>query len=81
MFAHYGNTKHPIVLSFSDLSYWCFICDSYVVSEKLNQHALILDQKMSKLRAKLKNQEKLKNDKTIYLKSRKTLDEYVINAI
>ena len=81
MFAHFGNTKHPIVLSFSDLSYWCFICDSYVVSEKLNHHALILDQKMSKLRAKLKNQEKLKNDKTIYLKSRKTLDEYVINAI
>ncbi|KAF2074535.1 hypothetical protein CYY_004162 [Polysphondylium violaceum] len=27
---HYESTKHPIAASFSDLSFWCYECDSYV---------------------------------------------------
>jgi histone deacetylase 6 len=30
MLAHNETTKHPLVLSFSDLSVWCYGCDSYV---------------------------------------------------
>ncbi|KAK5581325.1 hypothetical protein RB653_001356 [Dictyostelium firmibasis] len=27
---HYENTKHPISVSFSDHSFWCYTCDTYV---------------------------------------------------
>jgi histone deacetylase 6 len=30
MLAHYEATDHHIVLSYADLSVWCFACDSYV---------------------------------------------------
>lgn len=30
MAEHYEETKHPMVLSFSDISVWCYECDSYV---------------------------------------------------
>mmetsp|Transcript_19102 Transcript_19102/g.25877 ORF Transcript_19102/g.25877 Transcript_19102/m.25877 type:complete len:119 (+) Transcript_19102:35-391(+) len=30
------NTDHPIVFSFADFSFWCYICDSYVVHPLLN---------------------------------------------
>lgn len=31
------ETAGPIALSFADFSYWCYECDSYVVSKLLNQ--------------------------------------------
>jgi len=33
MAEHAAKKKHPVVLSFSDLSVWCFECDSYVDNE------------------------------------------------
>lgn len=32
---HYENEKHPISCSFSDLSFWCNECESYIVDERL----------------------------------------------
>eukprot|EP00026_Physarum_polycephalum_P008961 Phypoly_transcript_09068.p1 GENE.Phypoly_transcript_09068~~Phypoly_transcript_09068.p1 ORF type:complete len:418 (+),score=44.66 Phypoly_transcript_09068:111-1364(+) len=34
--AHNESTKHPIALSFSDLSFWCYTCDSYIKAPALN---------------------------------------------
>lgn len=36
MVEHYEKEKHPIALSFADFSFWCYECDSYVVSKHLN---------------------------------------------
>ena len=36
MVQHNAETWHPIALSFSDLSYWCYSCDSYVISSKFD---------------------------------------------
>ncbi|VDK80905.1 unnamed protein product [Dibothriocephalus latus] len=33
MLEHFSATRHPIVLSFADLSAWCYICNSYVHNE------------------------------------------------
>lgn len=33
---HCTKNKLPIALSFADFSYWCYECDSYVVSKYLN---------------------------------------------
>lgn len=33
--AHYEQEKHPIALSFADFSYWCYECESYVISKHL----------------------------------------------
>ena len=33
---HHQQTGNPIALSFADFSFWCYICDSYVISDKLN---------------------------------------------
>jgi len=30
---HFEEEKHPISLSFSDLSLWCYECDSYIVGK------------------------------------------------
>ncbi|CAH9073577.1 unnamed protein product [Cuscuta epithymum] len=30
MVEHHQRTNHPIALSFSDLSVWCFSCDAYL---------------------------------------------------
>ena len=35
MLAHGSETKHPITLSFSDISAWCYTCDDYVDDPKL----------------------------------------------
>ncbi|OMJ72973.1 hypothetical protein SteCoe_28457 [Stentor coeruleus] len=35
MLEHNQNSSHPIALSFTDLSFWCFACDSYIVSNEL----------------------------------------------
>jgi len=32
---HFSSTGHPLALSFSDLSVWCYECDSYVDNESL----------------------------------------------
>jgi len=34
---HFETTKHPIALSFSDLSIWCYECESYIRNPKLSQ--------------------------------------------
>lgn len=33
---HFGESGHALALSFSDLSIWCYICDSYIKSPKLH---------------------------------------------
>lgn len=33
--SHHSTSHHPLALSFSDLSVWCFDCDSYVDNERL----------------------------------------------
>jgi len=35
MSAHNNITNHPITVSFSDLSVWCYLCDSYISSPQL----------------------------------------------
>ena len=32
---HHAASLHPLALSYSDLSVWCFVCDSYVDHELL----------------------------------------------
>lgn len=34
---HNVETKHPIAFSFSDASFWCYSCDSYVTSKRLDR--------------------------------------------
>lgn len=36
MLKHNETTSHPVALSFTDGSYWCYSCDSYVTSDDLN---------------------------------------------
>lgn len=36
MSEHFNETKHAMVLSFSDLSVWCYACDSYVDNSLLD---------------------------------------------
>lgn len=36
MVAHNEEDHHPIALSFADFSFWCYECDSYVISKHLN---------------------------------------------
>ncbi|KAF7233372.1 hypothetical protein EG68_06928 [Paragonimus skrjabini miyazakii] len=36
MMEHFSTTRHPLVLSFSDLSSWCYECESYVHNEVLS---------------------------------------------
>lgn len=33
---HNNETKHPIAVSFTDLSVWCYSCDSYIEDPSLN---------------------------------------------
>ncbi|CAG8593214.1 8291_t:CDS:2 [Acaulospora morrowiae] len=33
---HNQQTGHPLVVSFSDLSFWCYSCDEYVISPILH---------------------------------------------
>jgi len=37
MVEHYQKSKHPIALSFSDLSIWCYVCESYIRNPKLSR--------------------------------------------
>ena len=37
MLEHHDSTQHSMVLSFSDLSVWCYICESYVHNDVLTQ--------------------------------------------
>jgi hypothetical protein len=36
MVAHNAESEHAVALSFSDMSFWCYLCDSYVVDEAMN---------------------------------------------
>lgn len=48
MSEHYEESKHPMVLSYSDMSIWCYVCDSYVDNELLNDiKKLACDSKFS----------------------------------
>ncbi|KAN0047419.1 hypothetical protein ACTA71_001801 [Dictyostelium dimigraforme] len=40
---HYENTKHPISASFSDHSFWCYTCDTYVHNTPLLDICKILE--------------------------------------
>ena len=37
MAEHYEETQHPVALSFSDASFWCYLCDTYVYSPELKE--------------------------------------------
>lgn len=37
MLFHALETSHPIALSFSDLSFWCYACESYIVDHDLSE--------------------------------------------
>lgn len=37
MAEHNTNTQHPVAFSFSDGSFWCYRCDSYVTSVELGK--------------------------------------------
>jgi len=39
---HYEETGHPILLSFSDLSTWCYLCEEYIVDPALRQALFLL---------------------------------------
>lgn len=41
MAEHYDETRHPMVLSFSDISVWCYECDSYVHNPILDNVKLL----------------------------------------
>lgn len=34
---HFISTEHPLTLSFSDLSVWCYVCEAYVDNPKLHK--------------------------------------------
>ncbi|CAL8098561.1 unnamed protein product [Calicophoron daubneyi] len=35
MLEHFQDTNHPITLSMADLSFWCYLCESYIDSDIL----------------------------------------------
>ncbi|KAK8626919.1 hypothetical protein V6N13_134548 [Hibiscus sabdariffa] len=37
MLEHYKQTTHSVALSYSDLSVWCFACDSYLDAQLIQQ--------------------------------------------
>ena len=39
------NPDHCIVFSFADFSFWCYACDDYVVSDKLDHGKAFFEQK------------------------------------
>lgn len=41
MAEHFEETQHPLVLSFSDISVWCYVCDSYIHNQILNEVKLL----------------------------------------
>jgi len=45
MVAHNDAEKHPIALSFADFSFWCYECDSYVISKHLDHVKYFYPQK------------------------------------
>ncbi|CAF0704332.1 unnamed protein product [Brachionus calyciflorus] len=63
MSEHYEMTKHPMALSFSDLSVWCYVCDSYVHNDLLSevkQKFKVLFDRNRKIIALLKQEKILK---------------------
>jgi histone deacetylase 6 len=42
MAAHNQATKHTIALSFSDASFWCYECESYIDSPSLKKARVTL---------------------------------------
>jgi len=45
MAEHNSQTAHTIALSFSDGSYWCYECDSYIDSHLLRNARISLSNK------------------------------------
>jgi len=46
---HYEETHHPLSLSFSDLTFWCYKCNSYVKDSKFSvPYGLAHDHKFGK---------------------------------
>ncbi|KAA0190264.1 Histone deacetylase 6, partial [Fasciolopsis buskii] len=38
MLEHFSSARHPLVLSFADLSSWCYECEAYIHNEVSNSH-------------------------------------------
>jgi NAD-dependent SIR2 family protein deacetylase len=50
MAAHNESTGHPLAISFSDLSCWCYECDSYIISPAISAiHSMLYLAKFEKL--------------------------------
>lgn len=47
MLLHTQNTNHPIVLSFYDISMWCYGCDDFVDHSVSSENIQILDEVQS----------------------------------
>ena len=45
MVRHFEQTAHPIALSFTDLSFWCYSCESYVASNLLKPTVKVFQDK------------------------------------
>uniref|UniRef100_A0AAQ5ZG93 Protein deacetylase HDAC6 n=1 Tax=Amphiprion ocellaris TaxID=80972 RepID=A0AAQ5ZG93_AMPOC len=39
MVSHGVVSQHPLVLSFSDLSVWCYLCEAYVHNQRINRNS------------------------------------------
>ena len=59
------NPEHHIVFSFADFSFWCYSCDSYVVSKLLNHGEFFFEQKFGEA----------KTDKEVFQKMRESKHE------
>lgn len=35
---HFESSEHPLTLSFSDLSVWCYACEAYVDNPQLHKY-------------------------------------------
>jgi len=40
MSEHYQKEKHPLVISFADLSIWCYECDSYIENRLVQDYVV-----------------------------------------
>ncbi len=41
MAEHFKESGHGVALSFADLSFWCYFCDSYIINKGLQEHVYV----------------------------------------
>jgi len=76
MASHHEEEKHPITLSFTDLSFWCYECESYILGKELDTlYSHYVSEKFPDETAEIQNLvEKLKIEDSIEeMKEEKTL--------